>query len=141
MSISSKFQLRSSTSLLLLVALMVVMGMDGAAAAPNTNFVSSACNTQKIPSGNPFFTNLRAMLADLKQNTAFSGFDYKTSRAGSGGAPTAYGRAICKSSISQSDCSACLSNLVGRIWGICSNAIGARVQLTDCFIQYEQHSF
>eukprot|EP01018_Ginkgo_biloba_P023482 Gb_21398 [translate_table: standard] len=109
--------------------------------AANTNFVSSACNTQKIPSGSPFNRNLRAMLADLKQNTAFSGYDYKTSRAGSGGAPTAYGRAICKQSISQSDCTACLSNLVSRIFSICNNAIGARVQLVDCFIQYEQRSF
>lgn len=104
-------------------------------------FVSSACNTQKIPRGNAFFNNLGALLADLKQNTAFSGYDYKASRAGSGGAPTAYGQANCKQSLSQSDCTACLSNLVGRIWGICSNAIGARVQLTDCFIRYEQYSF
>jgi len=132
----------SSTSVAaaLLVAIVIVV-MGGAAQAANTNFVSSACNTQKIPSGNPFFNNLGAVLADLKQNTAASGYDYRASRAGSGGAPTAYGRAICKQSVSQSDCSACLSNLVGSIWGICGNAIGARVQLVDCFIQYEQHSF
>ncbi len=121
------------------VVLVLVVG--SAAGAPNTNFVSSACNTQKIPKGNPFFNNLGALLADLKQNTAFSGYDYKASRAGSGGAPTAYGQGICNQSISEPDCTACLSNLVSRIWDICGNAIGARVQLTDCFIRYEQYSF
>jgi hypothetical protein len=63
--------------------------------APNTNFVSSACNTQKIPSGNPFFNNLGSLLVDLEKNTAFSGYDYKASRGGSDGAPTAYGRGVC----------------------------------------------
>jgi len=33
---------------------------------------------------------MRALLANLKKNIAFSGYDYKTSHAGSGGAPTAY---------------------------------------------------
>ena len=124
-----------------LVVVVLVLVVGTASGTPNTKFVSSACNTQKIPRGNAFFNNLGALLADLKQNTAFSGYDYKASRAGSGGAPTAYGQANCKQSLSQSDCTACLSNLVGRIWGICSNAIGARVQLTDCFIRYEQYSF
>ena len=131
----------SSFGFALLALVLVVVHVRSASGTPNTNFVSSACNTQKIPRGNPFFNNLGALLADLKQNTAFSGYDYKASRAGSGGAPTAYGQANCKQSLSQSDCTACLSNLVGRIWGICSNAIGARVQLTDCFIRYEQYSF
>ena len=105
----------SSFGFALLALVLVVVHVRSASGTPNTNFVSSACNTQKIPRGNPFFNNLGALLADLKQNTAFSGYDYKASRAGSGGAPTA--------------------------WGICSNAIGARVQLTDCFIRYEQYSF
>nr|P83171.1 RecName: Full=Antifungal protein ginkbilobin-1; AltName: Full=Ginkbilobin; Short=GNL [Ginkgo biloba] len=39
----------------------------------NTAFVSSAHNTQKIPAGAPFNRNLRAMLADLRQNAAFAG--------------------------------------------------------------------
>jgi hypothetical protein len=123
------------------LAAVVLVLLVANAAGVNTDFVSSACNTQKIPSGNPFFNNLGALLADLEQNTAFSGYDYKASSPGSGGAPTAYGQATCTQSISQSDCNACLSNLGGRIWGICNNAIGARVQLTDCFIRYEQDSF
>nr|A9NQT1.1 RecName: Full=Antifungal protein ginkbilobin-like protein 1; Flags: Precursor [Picea sitchensis]ABK22992.1 unknown [Picea sitchensis] len=123
-----------------LAVMVLAVLVASAAGAPNTNFVSSACNTKKIPSGNPFFNNLGALLVNLEKNTAFSGYDYKASRAGSGGAPTAYGRGVCKQSISQSDCTACLTNLGGRIWGICKNAIGARVQLTDCFIRYEQYS-
>jgi hypothetical protein len=123
-----------------LAVMVLAVLVASAAGAPNTNLVSSACNGQKIPSGNPFFNNLGALLVDLEKNTAFSGFDYKASRAGSGGAPTAYGRGVCKQSISQSDCTACLINLGDRIWGICKNAIVARVQLTDCFIRYEQYS-
>ena len=120
-----------------LAVMVLAVLVASAAGAPNTNFVSSACNTQKIPSGNPFFNNLGALLVDLEKNTAFSGYDYKASRAGT---PTAYGRGICKQSISQSDCTACLTNLGDRIWGIFHNAIGARVQLTDCFIRYEQYN-
>jgi len=122
------------------VALVIVV-LGGAAEAADTKFVSAACNTEKIPRGSPFYDNLKDMLEDLKQNTAYSGFDYKTSRSGSGGAPTAYGRAICKQSISQSDCTSCLSKVSDRIYSICNNAIGARVQLTDCYLQYEQRKF
>ena len=121
------------------LAVMVVALMVGTAVGkPNTKFVSSACNTQKIQSGSPFFSTLASLLKDLEENTAFSGYDYKASRAGS---PSAYGRGICNQEISQSDCTACLKNLGGRIRNICDNAIGARVQLTDCYMQYEQYSF
>jgi len=123
-----------------LAVMVLAVLLASAAGAPNTNLESSACNGNKIPSGNPFFNNLGALLVDLEKNTAFSGYDYKASRAGSSGAPTAYGRGICKQSISQSDCTACVTYLGNRIWGICKNAIGARVQLTDCFIRYEQYS-
>eukprot|EP01018_Ginkgo_biloba_P023465 Gb_15799 [translate_table: standard] len=87
---------------------------------------------QKIPSGSPFNRKLGSTLADLKQNTAFSGYDYKTSRAE---------RGTCKQSISQPECTACLSNLINRIFSICKNAIDARVQLVDYFILDEQSSF
>lgn len=131
----------SCSSVALLVALTILVMSNIAAEATNTKFVSSACNTKKIPQGSPFFNNLRDMIEDMRQNTAYSGYDYKTSRLGSGGAPTAYGRAICKQSISQSDCTSCISNVGNRIYGICKNAVGARVQLAGCYLQYEQHRF
>ena len=112
-----------------------------AEATDYTKFVSASCNTQKIPRGSPFLNNLRDMIEDMRQNTAYSGYDYKTSRVGTGGAPTAFGRAICKQSISQSDCTSCVSDVGNRIYSICNNAVGARVQLTDCYLQYEQHNF
>ena len=121
-----------------LAVMVVALVVGSAVGAPNTNFVSSACNTQKIPSGSSFYSTLGSLLVDLEGNTAFSGYDYKASSSGS---PTAYGRGVCNQGISQSDCTTCLKNLGGRIWNICGNAIGARVQLTDCFIRYEQYSF
>nr|D5A8I3.1 RecName: Full=Antifungal protein ginkbilobin-like protein 2; Flags: Precursor [Picea sitchensis]ADE75852.1 unknown [Picea sitchensis] len=130
-----------SPSSVALLAAVVIVVMGGAAEAANTKFVSASCNTEKIARGSPFFNNLRDAIEDLRQNTAYIGYDYKTSHVGSGGAPTAYGRAICKQSISQSNCTSCLSNVATRIYGICGNAIGARVQLTDCYMQYEQRSF
>jgi len=129
---------RYSFAFALAVMVVAAMVVGSAVATPNTNFVSSACNTQKIPSGSSFYSTLGSLLVDLEGNTAFSGYDYKASQAGS---PTAYGRGVCNQGISQSDCTACLKNLGGRIWNICGNAIGARVQLTDCFIEYEQYSF
>ena len=120
------------------------MGAAAAAAEEepaDTKFVSASCNTKKIPRGSPFYDNLRDMLEDIKQNTAYNGYDYESQREGSEGAPTAYGRAICKQSVSQYDCTSCLSNVSDRIYGICNNAIGARVQLTDCYLRYEQHKF
>jgi len=121
-----------------LAVMVVALVVGSAVGTPRTNLVSSACNGQKIPSGSSFYSTLGSLLVDLEGNTAFSGYDYKASRAGS---PTAYGRGVCKQGISQSDCTACLKNLGGRIWNICGYAIGARVQLGDCFIRYEQYSF
>jgi len=118
--------------------MVVALVVGSAVGTPNTNFVSSVCNGQKIPSGSSFYSTLGSLLVDLERNTALSGYDYKASRAGS---PTAYGRGVCKQGISESDCTACLQNLGGRIWNLCAYAIGARVQLTDCFIRYEQYGF
>jgi hypothetical protein len=56
------------------LAVMVSAVLVGSVAgASNTNLVSSACNTQKIPIENYFFNNLGALLVDLEKNTAFSG--------------------------------------------------------------------
>lgn len=76
------------------LAVMVVAALvvGSAVGMPNTNFVSSACNTQKIPSGSSVFSTLGSLLVDLEGNTAFSGYDYKASRAG---APSASGRGVC----------------------------------------------
>jgi len=57
-------------ALAVMVSSMLVGSVVGAS---NMNFVSSACNTQKIPSGNSFFNTLGALLVDLEKNTAFSG--------------------------------------------------------------------
>ena len=121
-----------------LAVMVVALVVGSAVGTPRTNLVSSACNGQKIPSGSSFYSTLGSLLIDLEGNTAFSGYDYKASRACS---PTAYGRGVCKQGISQSDCTACLKNLGGRIWNIFGYAIGARVQLGDCFIRYEQYIF
>lgn len=147
-----------------LVAVVLIVVVGSASGTPNTNLVSSTCTTQKISRESAFFHNLGALLAVMKENTALiSGFDlyqavslsnpmHEDASGGGGGSGTgppgwmsrpgtAYGQANCNQLLSRSDCTACLSNLVAGISVNCSNAVGARVQLTDCFIRYEQYSF
>ena len=57
-------------ALAVMVSAVLVGSVGGAS---NTNSVSSACNTKKIPIENSFFNNLGALLVDLEKNTAFSG--------------------------------------------------------------------
>jgi hypothetical protein len=56
------------------LAVMVSAVLVGSVAgASNTNLLSSARNTKKIPIENYFFNNLGALLVDLEKNNAFSG--------------------------------------------------------------------
>ena len=57
-------------ALAVMVSAVLVGSVVGAS---NTDFVSSASSTQKIPRGNSFFNNMGALLVDLEKKTAFSG--------------------------------------------------------------------
>lgn len=57
--------MRYSFAFALAVMVVAALVVGSAVGTPNTNFVSSACNTQKIPNGNPFYSTLGSLLVDL----------------------------------------------------------------------------
>lgn len=119
----------------LLIAILVPL----AAVGLDTSIVSGLCNTKMIPPGSSFWPNLGDTIADLEANTATNGYNYSTQR--SGGGTTCYGLATCKSGTTQPNCAKCLKFLGDNIWSICNIAMGAQVQLQDCFMRYEAYSF
>ena len=124
-----------SLSLLLLLLVSVVSAQL---------YYSGFCNNQKVPSDSPFVQTVDNLVADLVKNTPNTtpskkaGYVYKTTNAGSGGSPTAYGEATC---LLHDQCSSC------QIWNLCKYAIGGRIDTQDdsgqisCSIRYEQYSF
>lgn len=96
----------------------------------------AACNVNKLSPGTPQWCNFGKLLSELINNTAYNGYEYKTNISSD-----AYGEGNCNQSIPLGDCGSCLNYLADNIWGICSSAVGARVQLKDCYIRYETYSF
>ncbi|KAJ7567386.1 hypothetical protein O6H91_02G144800 [Diphasiastrum complanatum] len=125
---------RSIALLIVIMAFLVAVaaGFDG-----TQEF--AACNVNKLSAGSPLFSVIGKLLSKLIRETPYNGYDYKTSVSGNG--QKAYGEGTCNQSISVGDCGSCLKYLADNIWGICSNAVGARVQLHDCYIRYETYSF
>lgn len=100
-------------------------------------FVFYACNTQKTSPGTSLYNAIVATIGNLEQQTPYYSYDYKNAESDSG--VSAYGRGTCKYALS--DCSACLTSVGKLILSVCDNAVGARYQVTDCFIQYESTAF
>lgn len=107
------------------------------AQAYDATFQFAACNTQKTTTNSALYKAIGLVLSDLAQQTPYNGYDYKDSET-SGGV-TAWGRATCRYGLS--DCTACLKYIGKQVLPACSDAVGARYQVTDCFIEYEDYSF
>lgn len=126
--------IRAFAFALVATLLIAVVG----AQSPNTVWY---CNTQKIPTGSPFYKSLSCLFADLVQHTVPSLYGYETScDADNGG--TAYGQSQCDRSLSQSECTNCLDNAWINAAIVCNDAIGAQfVYVNQCDVHYEQYSF
>ena len=107
------------------------------AQAYDATFIDAYCNTQKTTTKSALYKAIGLVLSDLAQQTPYYSYDYKDSET-SGGV-TVWGRGTCRYALS--DCKACLDYIGTQILPVCGNAIGARYQTTDCFIEYESYSF
>jgi len=122
----------------LITALLIfTVFLVASAHAYDGTFQFSACNTQKTTTKTALYKAIKLVLSDLAQETPYNGYDYKDSET-SGGV-TAWGRATCRYGLS--DCTACLKYIGKQVLTACSDAVGARYQVTDCFIEYEDYSF
>ena len=100
-------------------------------------FVFWACNTQKTTKGTSTYKAITAVISDLEQQTPYYSYDYKNKEKNDG--VTVYGRGTCRYGLS--DCTACLQNVGTLILSTCEDAVGARYQVTDCFMEYENYAF
>lgn len=117
----------------LVAVALVVVAVAPAAQAFAGSFVFSACNLSTSKAGSPFEKAVVAVLANLASETPFNSYDYLSKQVNSGS--TAFGRGSCRYGLA--DCTACLKEAGKQIRTACPHAIGARLQLADCFIQYE----
>lgn len=129
-------KVRVMAKLITTLAIFMVFLVASAQAYDGT-FQFAACNTQKTTANSALYKAIGLVMSDLAQETPYNGYDYKNSET-SGGV-TAWGRATCKYGLS--DCTACLKYISTKILPACSNAVGARYQVTDCFLEYENYSF
>lgn len=100
-------------------------------------FVFWACNTQKTTNATSLYKAITAVIADLEQQTPYYSYDYKNKVKKDG--VTVYGRGTCRYGLS--DCTACLQDVGTLILSTCDDAVGARYQVTDCFMEYEKYAF
>jgi hypothetical protein len=122
---------------LITTLLIFTVFLVASAQAYDATFIDALCNTQKTTTTSALYKAIGLVLSDLAQQTPYYSYDYKDSET-SGGV-TAWGRATCRYGLS--DCNACLKYIGTQILPVCGNAIGARYQATDCFIEYENYSF
>lgn len=107
-------------------------------------FTFRLCNTEKTTTEPPCIRPIEADISNL-----FSGahpvpyiatYDYKNSHV-SGGVTAWTGDVRPIRRYGLSDCSACLQQVGKLIYSSCGNAVGARYQVSDCFMEYENTSF
>jgi hypothetical protein len=115
------------------VALVAVAMIAPAAQAFNGGFRFSNCNQATSTVGSPFEVAVGAVLANLASQTPFNSYDYLDTQVVTG--QTAFGRASCRYGLA--DCTACLVAAGTQIRTRCPRAMGARLQLADCFIEFE----
>ncbi|KAI4378818.1 hypothetical protein MLD38_016247 [Melastoma candidum] len=54
---------------------------------------------------------------------------------------TLYGHGVCTSSLPQQDCRDCLKYAYLEMMEVCTHSDGARIQLMDCRLRYENYKF
>ena len=118
------------------VVALVVVAVAPAAQAFDGSFKFSACNLSTSKAGSPFEKAAVAVLANLASETPFNSYDYLNNQVNSGS--TAFGRGSCRYGLA--DCTACLQEAGKQIRTACPHAVGARLQIGDCFIQYESQA-
>jgi hypothetical protein len=91
------------------------------------------CRTSYEPT---VYKAIQSVISDSEAHTPYHGYNYKNNHV-SGGVTT-WGRASRRYGLS--DCSACLQQVGKLIYSSCGNAVGARYQVSDCFMEYENTS-
>lgn len=124
-----------AASLVALVALLAFV--PAPTHAYDGTFVFWACNTQKTTNRTSIYKAITAVISDLEQQTPYYSYDYKNKVKNDN--VTVYGRGTCRYGLS--DCTACLQDVGTLILSTCDDAVGARYQVTDCFMEYEKYAF
>ena len=129
------------TARLVLGAFVASVVLIALAARPahacDATFTFKLCNPERTSTGTSLYKAIQAVISDLAAETPFHSYDYKKSQV-SGGV-TAWEHASCRYGLF--DCSACLQQVGKLILSSCGNAVGARYQVSDCFMEYENTSF
>lgn len=121
-------------SILLLTFCFVV------SSAPNTRVKLVQCNSNSYSKGDPFTISLAYILAELESTTPTrEGYDFYNISPYPNA--FAYGHATCSTYLTRSDCKVCLGAAKTAMLGSCDGRIGARAQLYDCSVRYEQYPF
>lgn len=124
-------------ALTLLVLLLVFNFVRGQL---DTTVVNRICNGNFYGSGDPYANSVSYVLEDMMTVTAnHPAYDYYAQ------SPfveaTAYGHAVCSTSLSFTDCGTCMSSARSHILRDCPNSIGVQMQLKDCRMRYENYPF
>jgi hypothetical protein len=104
----------------------------------NELIIYAACNVEKYSNGSAFERNVNALFNILTRNAVLTGFNASTYGRGSS---QVFGRLQCRGDLSPRECRACSLNALNSIRRDCPNAVGARVQLEDCFLRFENYHF
>ncbi|KAL3725230.1 hypothetical protein ACJRO7_030270 [Eucalyptus globulus] len=111
-----------------------------ASGAPDMGETLRACNTATYQNGDAFIVSLAWLLLMLEQRTPYYlNYDYYTMSPYQ--EAVAYGHATCRHVLSFEDCSACLYYAIRHVVEDCPMSFGARLELQDCKVRYEQYSF
>ncbi|XP_047981744.1 antifungal protein ginkbilobin-like protein [Salvia hispanica] len=108
--------------------------------APNTAVKSVLCNSGTYSRGDPFTASLAHVLAELEASTpSRRGYDLRNISPYPNA--FAYGHAACNGTLATSDCASCLAAAKSAMLAGCDARIGARGELFDCLVRYEQYPF
>ncbi|KAL3725215.1 hypothetical protein ACJRO7_030256 [Eucalyptus globulus] len=111
-----------------------------ASGAPDTSETFRACNLATYQNSDAFASNLTWLLSIL-ESWGPDEINYDLYVMSPNQEAVAYGHAACNLVLSLDDCSLCLSYANRQVLAECPMSIGARLELQDCKVRYEQYSF
>ncbi|XP_030455937.1 antifungal protein ginkbilobin-like protein [Syzygium oleosum] len=107
---------------------------------PDVTQVNKICNGNVYASGDPYANSVSYVLEDMATVTAnHPGYDYYTQSPYA--EATAYGHAVCSTTLSFTDCATCVSFAKSCIVDECGMSMGVQMQLQDCRMRYENYPF
>lgn len=122
------------------ILLFSILAATSAGASATDAFIYGGCSQQKYSPASPYESNLNSLLTSLVNSATYAAYNNFTIM-GSTASDTVRGLFQCRGDLSMPDCATCVARAVSQMGSLCPGACGGVLQLTGCYVKYDNVSF